>query len=239
MIFSISSRSNNPPMDLKITLDGTEIERVQNYKFLGMNIHENLNWKGHMLDILTIIQRNLAIVRKTARFLNRNSLIQLYHSLILSHIRRGIIVWHHGNVALKKKIQACANKFLRLIFFLKPRESVRDIMKENNFHSVNQIYTIELAKVMQKHTLGCLPEPFSPIFKDQTRQTRINSRSAVNVIPASTRFTKCDQAIRCTGPKAWNCLPRNLKLDTENKPLRLGIFIPKLKQYALTSIDFI
>ena len=194
-------------------LDGTEIERVQNYKFLGMNIHENLNWKGHMLDILTIIQRNLAIVRKTARFLNRNSLIQLYHSLILSHIRRGIIVWYHGNVALKKKIQACANKFLRLIFFLKPRESVRDIMKENKFHSVHQIYKIELAKVMHKHALGCLPEPFLSIFKDQTRQTHINSRSAVSVIPASTRFTKCDQEIRCTGPKTWNSLPRNLKYD--------------------------
>ena len=159
-LVSISGRSNNPPKDLKIMLDGTEIERLQNYKFLGRNIHENLNWKSHMLDILTTIQRNLAIVRKTARFLNRNSLIQLHHSLILSHIRRGIIVWYHGNVALKKKIQACANKFLRLIFFLKSRESVRDIMKENKFHSVHQIYKIELAKVMHKHALGLSTRTF-------------------------------------------------------------------------------
>ena len=150
MVFSISGRSK-PQIDQNVVLNDTIIERVDNYKFLGMNINENLNWKNHMLDILSKIQRNLGIVRKTARFLNRNSLFQLYHSLILSHIRRGIIVWYHGNVALKKKIQACANKFLRIIFFLKPRDSVREIMKENKLFSVNQIYNLELAKLMQKH----------------------------------------------------------------------------------------
>ena len=133
MVFSISGRSK-PQIDQNVVLNDTIIERVDNYKFLGMNINENLNWKNHMLDILAKIQRNLGIVRKTARFLNRNSLFQLYHSLILSHIRRGIIVWYHGNVALKKKIQACANKFLRIIFFLKPRDSVQEIMKEQGLN---------------------------------------------------------------------------------------------------------
>ena len=192
MVFSISGRSK-PQIDQNVVLNDTIIERVDNYKFLGMNINENLNWKNHMLDILSKIQRNLGIVRKTARFLNRNSLFQLYHSLILSHIRRGIIVWYHGNVALKKKIQACANKFLRIIFFLKPRDSVREIMKENKLFSVNQIYNLELAKLMQKHALGTLPAPFSDMFRDQMRQTHIQSRSAMQIIQAASRFTKCDQ----------------------------------------------
>ena len=64
-----------------------------------------------MLDILSKIQRNLGIVRKTARFLNRNSLFQLYHSLILSHIRKGIIVWYHGNIALRKKSKRARTNF--------------------------------------------------------------------------------------------------------------------------------
>ena len=38
MIFSISGRTNNPPLDLNITLNNTVIERVQNYKFLAMTI---------------------------------------------------------------------------------------------------------------------------------------------------------------------------------------------------------
>ena len=246
MTFSISGRTNNPPSHLNITLNNTIIERVQNYKFLGMTINENLNWKNHMLELHSKIQRNLGIVRKTARFLNRHSLIQLYHSLIMSHIRKGIIVWYHGNVALKKKIQACANKFLRLIYYLKPRDSVREIMKENKFLSVNQIYNIELAKIMQKNALGSLPTPLKLVFQGQTRQTQIQSRSATNIIPAATRFTKCDQAIRCTGPTAWNNIPYNIRYfsndDLSNPsgvPLPMGPFVSKLKNHALSAIDFI
>lgn len=245
MIFSISGRTS-PNENQNVILNNTEIERVDNYKFLGITINSNLNWKSHMLDILSKIQRNLGIVRKTARFLNRNSLFQLYHSLILSHIRKGIIVWYHGNIALRKKIQACANKFLRIIFFLKPRDSVREIMKENKLLSVNQIFNTELAKLMQQQALGTLPDPFTAIFQSQTRQTQIQSRAATHIMQAPTRFTKCEQAIRCSGPKIWNSLPNDIKYRSEsnngvllNKPINFGSFKTKLKQYALSSIDYI
>ena len=244
MIFSISGRTKLTN-DQNVILNNTLIERVDNYTFLGMNINENLNWKNHMLNILSKIQRNLGIVRKTARFLNRNSLIQLYHSLIMSHIRKGIIVWHHSNINLKKKIQACANKFLRIIFFLKPRDSVREIMKENNLLSVNQIYFVELAKLMHKHALGTLPPPLTRIFLGQTRQTQMVSRAATQIVQPPSRFSKCEQAVRCTGPKIWNSIPNNIKYHTEivngiviNKPIKLNSFIFNVKKYALSSVDF-
>ena len=103
MCFSISSRSLNIPPELFIELNGQSIERVENYKFLGFNVNQHLNWKSHMLDILSKIQRNLSIVRKIARFLNRNSLMQLYHSLIMNHIRYGITVWHNSHISIRKK----------------------------------------------------------------------------------------------------------------------------------------
>ena len=85
-------------------------------------------------------------------------LIQLYHSMIMSHIRYGITVWHHGQIALRKKIQACTNKFLRMVYFMKKRESVKSLMKENEMMSVNQIFHSEISKIMQRVTLT-LSEP--------------------------------------------------------------------------------
>ena len=164
----------------------------------------------------------------------------------MSHIRKGIIVWYHGNVALKKKIQACANKFLRIIFYLKPRDSVREVMKENKLLSVNQIYNVELAKLMQKHALGTLPAPFTDIYRDQLRLSQIQSRSATQVIQPTARFTKCEQAVRCTGPKVWNNIPNDIKytLNVNGSPLmdrpqKLGPFVSKIKAYAISSINFI
>ena len=139
MIYSVSSRSASNQPELSVMINGDPIEKVENHTFLGTKANQCLSWKSHMLDILSKIQRNLGVVRRIARFLDRHSLFQLYHSLIMSHIRNGIVVWFHSHAAIRKKIQACANKFLRIIFHLKPRDSVRALMKEHKLLSVNQI----------------------------------------------------------------------------------------------------
>ena len=123
-------------------LNGIEIVRVPTFKFLGVYIDEYLTWKTHMNKLLSKIQRNLGIVRKISCFLNKATLMQMFNALIISHIRYGITVWHHGQIALRKKIQACSNKFLRMIYFLKKRESVKTLMKENEIMSVNQIFIL-------------------------------------------------------------------------------------------------
>ena len=107
--YSLSKRTALINNELKVFLNGNVIEKVDTFKFLGIHIDENLTWKPHMNKILSKIQRNFGAIRKISCFLTRKALIQLYHSMIMSHIRYGITVWHHGQISLRKKIQACAN----------------------------------------------------------------------------------------------------------------------------------
>ena len=245
MIFSSNARTIQPANTLKVEINGNEIERVENYKFLGFTMNEHLNWKGHMLNILSKIQRNLGVVRKIACFLNKSSLFQLYHSLIISHIRTGIVVWYHSHIALRKKIQACANKFLRIIFHLKPRDSVRTLMKENNLPSVNQIFHFEIAKLMQKNSLSTIPSPIKDIFNHQVRAANIRTRSNVSINPGLFRTKKFEQSIRFTGPKVWNELPNELRFfsnsspNSRNIPLPFFVFRQKMKSFVLTNVAFI
>ena len=245
IVYSVSSRSAKIPPELSVMIDGNTIERVENYTFLGTNINQHLSWKPHMLNILSKIQRNLGVVRKISRFLDRHSLFQLYHSLIMSHIRNGIVVWFHSHAAIRKKIQACANKFLRIIFHLKSRDSVRDLMKENKLLSVNQIYHLEVAKVMQKYSLKTIPAPFFDIFERQIRTSQTRTRSGSTVVRAPSSTQKCAQSIRCIGPQIWNALPNSIRfLPSENNdlsnhlPLPLKQFIPGMKKYAIENVPF-
>ena len=161
----------------------------------------------------------------------------------MSHIRNGIIVWHHGNKQIRKKIQACSNKFLRVIFHLKPRDSVRDIMKENKLLSVNQIYQVEIAKLMHKHTLGDIPSPFKDIFQSQVRQSGMRSRSNSQIIQAPSRTIKYEQSIRCSGPQIYNEIPSDIKyINTDqnsNRPESFPKFSSKIKLFAISDVDFI
>ena len=245
MIYSISSRTANIPSELSVKIDSDIIEKVDNYSFLGIKINQNLSWKPHMFEILSKIQRNLGIVRKIARFLDKNSLLQLYHSLIMSYIRNGIVVWFHSHAAIRKKIQACANKFLRIIFHLKPRDSVRAVMKEHKLLSVNQIYHLEVAKIMQKYSLKTIPSPFFDIFRGQIRTTQTRTRSASSIVRATSSTAKCAQSIRCTGPQVWNSLPHDIRFlpsqpseSVAQVPLPLKRFIQGMKRYAIENIPF-
>ena len=119
-----------PSNSLSLALNGVKIKRVDQFTFLGLIVDQHLSWKAHMLKILSKIQRNFSVIRKIACFLDKDALMQLFHSLILSHIRYGITVWHHSHIGLCEKIQACVNKFFRMIFFLKPRDSVQGVMKD-------------------------------------------------------------------------------------------------------------
>ena len=178
MIYTSSNRVTQPSDNLKVMLNGNDIEKVNEFKFLGIYFDEHLLWKPHMNKLLSKIHRNLGVVRKISCFLSRKPLIQMYHSMIMSHIRYGITVWHHGQVALRKKIQACANKFLRMIYFKKYRESVKPLMHELKMLSVNQIHHLEVAKIMAKTKLGMIPEPFNDILDNQTRLSTIVTRRA-------------------------------------------------------------
>ena len=112
MVYSISAKTALSSNNRSVKLNGVAIKRVEIFKFLGLYIDHRLSWKTHMLEMLATIQRNLGIVRKIAHFLDRHSLMQLYHSLIMSHIRYGIIVWHHNHISIRKKYKRVQTNFL-------------------------------------------------------------------------------------------------------------------------------
>ena len=50
--------------NLKITISGSIIERVTQFKFLGLNIDSNLNWKAHLSAVSTKVSRVIGLLHK-------------------------------------------------------------------------------------------------------------------------------------------------------------------------------
>ena len=118
-------------------------------------------------------------------------------------------------------------------------------MKENKLLSVNQIYHLEVAKLMQKYALRTIPLPFIDIFDNQTRTSRTRTRSNSTIVPGPSATQKCAQSIRCVGPKIWNSLPNDIRfyhmpndIFFDPTPLPLKSFITGMKHYALNEVSF-
>ena len=97
-------------------------------------------------------------MHKMTFYLNKTNLLNVYYSLIVSHLRYGITVWNHGNQTIVQKLQRICNKFITYIQKNKHIDSL-------NLLSINDIFTLETCAFMLKLNRNQLPEIFNPLFQ--------------------------------------------------------------------------
>lgn len=76
-----------------IKINGTEIEKVSENKFLGIIIDDKLNWKPHIKYIQNKISKNIAVINRTKYVLEVKALRLLYCCLVMSYLTYGIEIW--------------------------------------------------------------------------------------------------------------------------------------------------
>ena len=60
----MTSMEDEGVSNVDIILDNTKLQRVDNTKFLGVTIDENLSWKNHIDGITKTISRNIGMINK-------------------------------------------------------------------------------------------------------------------------------------------------------------------------------
>ena len=78
---------------LEFRVDNNNIEVVDNFLFLGLNINKNLNWKNHIDCISIKISRTIGIMKRLRHVTPFDVLVMLYNTLILPHINYCILAW--------------------------------------------------------------------------------------------------------------------------------------------------
>ena len=86
MLLGTAYKTKNANVSRSIHLDGCQLTRITNTKFLGMTIDESLTWKPHIENVCKLCSRSLGVLNKVKYFLPKNSLYQLYCSFILPYL---------------------------------------------------------------------------------------------------------------------------------------------------------
>ena len=112
MILGTSTRISRK-RDVNIIINGTAVERVNPFKYLGITIDANLKWT-QINNICRTMCNSLAIMRRIKPFVSQSSLVTIYNTMFLPHLDYGIILWSNcGNTNLsriqKYKILRCVS----------------------------------------------------------------------------------------------------------------------------------
>ena len=140
MILGTSTRINRI-RDVNIIMNGTAVERVNTFKYLGITIDANLKWNDQINTICRKMCNSLGIMRRIKPFVPQSSLVTIYNTMFLPHLDYGIILWSNcGNTNLSR-IQKLQNTAMRIILSAPFRTHINDMLKTLGFMDVRNRFS--------------------------------------------------------------------------------------------------
>ena len=109
----ISNKCEIP--NLSVKLDGISLESCESYKYLGVFIDKNLNWEPHIDYITQKISKACGALAKLRHCIDTSTLINVYHALVYSYLRYGIIIWGNDSQNALKPLVVVVNRAIRII----------------------------------------------------------------------------------------------------------------------------
>ena len=98
-----------------LEINGTQLNRVNFTKSLGVLIGENLIWSNHINAITKKISSGIGSIKRISHCVPPAALHTLYHGLIQSHFDYRSVVWGNCAKTLSDKLQRLQNRAVRVL----------------------------------------------------------------------------------------------------------------------------
>ena len=185
------------------------------YKYLGVYFDEELSWKAHINYVCQKVSKACGSLAKLRHCLDVDTLREVYHALIHSYLRYGLIAWGSATKTALKPLQIIINRAIRIMCFapfgaidVTPLFEILEIL------NLNEIYQLELAKFIFKQKGGMFPVSIANYFHfRETPRHSYNLRSqARRRDPQIIHKTSSGkQSIQFRGNELWNFIPDEIK----------------------------
>ena len=98
-----------------LEIRGNRITITNSIKYLGIHIDDELSWKTHISFLTNKINKSIGLVCKIRRFLNRQSLLNIYYSLVHSNIIYCLEIWGTAYNTTLLPLTSAQKKIIRVI----------------------------------------------------------------------------------------------------------------------------
>lgn len=106
---------NNTNIEPEIFVSGERLQVVTEYKYLGLYIDSNLNFKTHIKKVSNRIKFSLANFRFIRDFMSTEAAKLYFFSMILSHITYCLISWSNTHSTTIKPLERLYKQALKIL----------------------------------------------------------------------------------------------------------------------------
>jgi exonuclease III len=100
---------------INLSIDGTEICRTTEARFLGVLVDDKLRWSKHIKTVKAKMARYIGIMYKIKNLLPQKARLQLYHSFVQSHVNFCSLIWGFSAKSNIESLFSSQKKGLRAV----------------------------------------------------------------------------------------------------------------------------
>ena len=127
--------------DLRLKLSRKRLYKTKYLRYLGIKIDENLNWKVHIHDLASKLNRANAILAKLRHFVNSEILRSTYFAIFHSHLNYVCIAW--GLTRFPQQKVSSPKKALGIMNFVPFNAHTTSLFKNSNILKFADIIDVE------------------------------------------------------------------------------------------------
>ena len=218
--------------DPNIKIDGAQINRVHDTKYLGIHLDENLKYHKQIENLESKLSRLSGVAYRLKKGLNMKAAKSYYYSCIYATVNYCICVWGGVLQSTGRGTKLCKlyEKCVRNIFYgLYPQG-------ECPFKSIN------ILKLKDIHIFCASVYMYRALKNDEfpTLQNNLNARTAVHEHNTRTRENlqlpfprveniRINYIYQCQN--IWNCLPQNIKSSPSLKIFKKNLHKHMIEMY--------
>ena len=196
-------------------ISGKKIEECDHYKYLGVFIDKNLSWKQHIEYISKKISKACGSLANLRYCINIDLLREVYHSLIHSYLRYGILVWGNASETNLQPLKCLINRAVRIMTFTPfGRIDLAPLYECLKILDVDQVNYLETSKFLYKLKTNILPTKIGNYFEvmgsasNHNYLLRNRERPASRITP---RLVSGQNSIQYRGEKIWDEIPLDIR----------------------------
>ena len=207
-VYMVLNQTGKSPIQTNIKINNRVLTKVQQYKYLGLIITENLTWSAHIQTIVDKIIPILGAIRRCSHMLNKNTRYLLYNSLIEPHMTYLLPCYGNTSEYLINKLQRLQNKSIKTIFCLNYYTASVALYQEYPFLKLKQLKMFEQAKLIFKIKNELLKTNVE--LKQNKDYHNFNLRTRDKLRNTYLRTKKSQDSPIFRSVQAYNLLPETL-----------------------------
>ena len=194
---------------IQVQIDGVNIERVNENKFLGVIIDDKICWKPHIKHIKSKLSRSISVLVKAKHVLDHKSLYILYNSLILPYLEYCTETWGNTYKTALQPLFIMQKRAMRIIHRVDYGAHTNDLFWKSKTLKLFDLVEHKTVQVLYKARNYLLPRNIQRMFHEREQGYDLREKSNLKV--GRARTTKKSFCITICGVKLWNNMSTEIK----------------------------